>query len=799
MLTVVRCTVCAFAVLSLLQAGIVLAQPLTDPFLEKFRVGHYADPAEVQLEQGWPADLWVSLTVDHEWLQAAWRLFPEDLGGLRQQHRLWTWRFLAPALGSLSAQETWCKSHRDQLYKLAHATAGEALPVYDNPDFLLKELLYLRAFNLYEHKRYKTAYQTISRILEQAERLELNAEEVFVWSLRWRDLAARSTPENNETLPSDGSTSAEMTIWPELFDLGPYDAQSAWALWTARQRALGLPVVPAGAGTEQLARFLSRLRKQWLDAETLYAASFTVDATSGLGGVALKVGEELDAHYRHYAHPPRKKAYQVYWLRGQRRRHDYDSAHTEELARLDGLSAGLRLDMWRRASERRLLRGDWQVGLADLAHGLAVLEQAPADLLTRRLREWTLQALVLAVAQDRPVAADSIVALAAQHLHGKAWQEFQMEARYWQARLNGTAVEITPADDGLMAAARRQVRTAKVMNSTAMTDDARATVNGSRSDHLWRLWASWGQGLIAAADENDRRASRCREYGHVLRALLEINTPAARYTLACAAIGRYLRGHPWRDAVFRWTLSCDLARLGGGELSRVRTILAPLAREKGRGGLKSLLDRHALLGVCLATADSRGQLALASALPRQPLSQEQRLLFLYPVPTLDDAWPAMESAQVEISLLLAVIRSESLFDPATRSRAGALGLLQIMPFHYPGRGFHEGTVLWNQPEISLKAGSRLLRENLQRYDGDPYRTVAAYNAGGGAVDRWDRQLGGRADKDIFLAWIGYPETRRYTEKVLIAREIYDWILTSENPGSPFPVECHEGKTLSPER
>ena len=47
-------------------------------------------------------------------------------------------------------------------------------------------------------------------------------------------------------------------------------------------------------------------------------------------------------------------------------------------------------------------------------------------------------------------------------------------------------------------------------------------------------------------------------------------------------------------------------------------------------------------------------------------------------------------------------------------------------------------------------------------------------------DRWRKQLGGDERNDVFLAWIGYPETRHYVEKVLIDREIYDAIIGGED-------------------
>jgi soluble lytic murein transglycosylase len=135
----------------------------------------------------------------------------------------------------------------------------------------------------------------------------------------------------------------------------------------------------------------------------------------------------------------------------------------------------------------------------------------------------------------------------------------------------------------------------------------------------------------------------------------------------------------------------------------------------------------------------------------------------------------------EPALLLAVARNESLFDPSVRSRAGALGWMQIMPFHYEDRGALPGEANWGNSRVSIRKADGLLRENSRRYHGNPYLAVAAYNAGPKAASRWERQLGGSPDRDIYLAWIGYPETRHYVENVLIDREIYDWIIRAESP------------------
>ena len=98
-------------------------------------------------------------------------------------------------------------------------------------------------------------------------------------------------------------------------------------------------------------------------------------------------------------------------------------------------------------------------------------------------------------------------------------------------------------------------------------------------------------------------------------------------------------------------------------------------------------------------------------------------------------------------------RNESLFEPSVRSRAGALGWMQIMPFHYDQRGAVKGANNWRHPGVSISRGDGLLVENGKRYGDDPYRGVAAYNAGPKAVDRYDGVP-------------PYAETQAYVERVL---------------------------------
>ena len=124
---------------------------------------------------------------------------------------------------------------------------------------------------------------------------------------------------------------------------------------------------------------------------------------------------------------------------------------------------------------------------------------------------------------------------------------------------------------------------------------------------------------------------------------------------------------------------------------------------------------------------------------------------------------------VDAALIAAVIYSESKFSDATSS-AGARGLMQITP---EAAEFIErksgGTTFrlddLSDPEINIRYGTFLLRELLDRYNGDEAAALAAYNAGPGNADKW----GG---SDLNVSDIPFPETRAYVEEVLDKQRAY---------------------------
>ena len=127
------------------------------------------------------------------------------------------------------------------------------------------------------------------------------------------------------------------------------------------------------------------------------------------------------------------------------------------------------------------------------------------------------------------------------------------------------------------------------------------------------------------------------------------------------------------------------------------------------------------------------------------------------------------------SLLYAVIRTESDFNPEAVSSAGAVGLMQLTEDTFSWAQYRCGVEELPQeqrfdPETSIHYGSCVLALLEEMY-GVRETALAAYNAGMGNVNRWltDEAY---SDDGRTLKEIPYPETRHYVEKVLKVQEMY---------------------------
>lgn len=101
-------------------------------------------------------------------------------------------------------------------------------------------------------------------------------------------------------------------------------------------------------------------------------------------------------------------------------------------------------------------------------------------------------------------------------------------------------------------------------------------------------------------------------------------------------------------------------------------------------------------------------------------------------------------------LLHAVIAVESAYDPYAISKAGAVGLMQLMPETAKRYGVRNR----RNPSDNLSGGSRYLKDLLKMFDNNLPLALAAYNAGENAVKKNGNKIP------------PYRETRRYVEKVI---------------------------------
>ena len=135
-------------------------------------------------------------------------------------------------------------------------------------------------------------------------------------------------------------------------------------------------------------------------------------------------------------------------------------------------------------------------------------------------------------------------------------------------------------------------------------------------------------------------------------------------------------------------------------------------------------------------------------------------------PLVEDA---ANAEGISPSLVRAIAREESAFDPSARSGVGATGLIQLMSgtarrFAAP-LGLPSDSAALRRPEVNVRIGAGFLGFLVRRYPGRPGLVPGAYNAGEGAMDRW-RNARATEPLDVFVENVPYDESRRYTRRVL---------------------------------
>ena len=140
--------------------------------------------------------------------------------------------------------------------------------------------------------------------------------------------------------------------------------------------------------------------------------------------------------------------------------------------------------------------------------------------------------------------------------------------------------------------------------------------------------------------------------------------------------------------------------------------------------------------------------------------------------------PAAEFA-VDQALVHALVRQESQFKATARSRAGARGLMQLMPRTASFIGA-DRSLRWSKraalysPDLNLALGQKYLKHLLRHkvVGQDLIRLVVAYNGGPGNLRKWLKRVRHQDDPLLFIEAIPSAETRNFAERVLANLWIY---------------------------
>jgi soluble lytic murein transglycosylase len=205
-----------------------------------------------------------------------------------------------------------------------------------------------------------------------------------------------------------------------------------------------------------------------------------------------------------------------------------------------------------------------------------------------------------------------------------------------------------------------------------------------------------------------------------------------------------------------------------------REIALPIFGDMGENG-----DPDALVGLgelASRNGDARGMLLLGKAALNRGLPFD---FYAYPVSGI----PPFKSIgpEVEQSIVFAIARQESAFNPNVVSPANAYGLMQVTPdagkyvCKKYGASFDLGR-LKTDPVYNAALGAAELGGLIEDYRGSYIMTFAAYNAGRGSVKKWIDRYGDPRDPKVdavdWVELIPFSETRNYVQRIMENLQVY---------------------------
>jgi soluble lytic murein transglycosylase len=205
-----------------------------------------------------------------------------------------------------------------------------------------------------------------------------------------------------------------------------------------------------------------------------------------------------------------------------------------------------------------------------------------------------------------------------------------------------------------------------------------------------------------------------------------------------------------------------------------REIAIPVLGDMGENGDQDLLQ--GLGELAARNSDARGMLLMGKAALNRGLPFD---FYAYPVVGIPPYKPI--GPEVEQSIVFAIARQESAFNPSVVSPAQAYGLMQVTPD--AGRYVckrHGATFdlsrMKTDPVYNTALGAAELGGLIEDYRGSYIMTFAAYNAGRGSVKKWVERYGDPRDPKVdaidWVEQIPFSETRNYVQRIMENLQVY---------------------------
>jgi soluble lytic murein transglycosylase len=247
-----------------------------------------------------------------------------------------------------------------------------------------------------------------------------------------------------------------------------------------------------------------------------------------------------------------------------------------------------------------------------------------------------------------------------------------------------------------------------------------------------------------------------------------------------------VRLRAWAKIGNQKLLNLELRRLGN------HTIPAMLVKYPTEKQLNIKSDLHLINALIIQESSHLASFRyLYNVIDKKEVLFNRSLLeILYPKPFFEDLSRVLKNDDLDPIVVLALIRQESVFNPAARSPVGARGLMQLMPT--TARRIRKGVTekqLAN-PKINIEVGTKYFKGLLKRYDGNLVFVLSAYNAGENRVERW-RNMYWNDEESIVrnIEQIPFLETRNYVK--LIFRNIFFYKLLHEKNELADPGELNK--------